>query len=220
MFVAKSPISQKIYKLALMLRQIDVDVYIYGPPGVGKSYLARFICPDAVIYNDKLNNSDAKVIIENYTNQPTNFRRVIAIGDKPLNQSLFPFNIELKPLSQRVEDVEAFMDYFAKEISKELRLPNIPIHQVDSTNLHTLKRSIYKQFLCYNNTKEEIVEILKDFFDKNYQPSDSYYSMLRLFDEALFEVFAQKYKSKLQIAQNLKLNRHTVTKKLKELEEG
>jgi DNA-binding NtrC family response regulator len=221
-FIAVSPISQKIYKLALMLREMDVNVYIYGPKGSGKSFLARFIAPNAQIYNDKLNKAD-EVIVENIQNDfRFNFKRVIATGESELYGDIadkFPIKIELKSLDDRKEDIEEFVKLFISQAKKELNIDKDITPKIDiSQNLHSLKRGIYKQFLCSDYDKNSIIEALKEFFDKNYTENESYASMLKIFDKALIEVLLDKYKSKLQVANHLKINRHTLTKKVNEIE--
>ena len=221
-FIAKSIYSKKIYKLALMLREMDINVYIYGPKGVGKSYLAKFISPNAKIYNEKINKAN-EIIVENIKNDfNLKAKRIIATGETPLYGDLkdkFTMEIELKPLSERKEDIPAFIEYFKNNIQKELNIQKEIKIDIDSNdNLHTIKQKIYKKFLCSDYDKNDIIEILKEFFDKNYTENDSYNSMLKIFDKALIEVLLKKYKSKLQVANHLKINRHTLTKKVNELE--
>jgi len=221
-FIAASPVSQKIYKLALMLREMDVNVYIYGPEGSGKSFLAKFISPEAKIYNDKL-NENCEVIVENIKNDfRFNFKRVIATGENELYGDIadkFPIKLELKPLTQRKEDVKEFTKLFVSQVKKEFNIDKEITPKIDiSQNLHSLKKGIYKQFLCSGYNKDDIIDILKKFFEENYTENDSYATMLKIFDKALIEVLLSKYKSKSQVANHLKINRHTLTKKVNEIE--
>jgi len=220
-FIAKSRISKKIYKLALMLREMDINVYIYGESGTGKTHLAKFISPNAKFYNEKIKSDE--VIVENIQNDFNfKFKRVIATGYTPLSNDLkdkFAIQLELKPLNERKEDIPAFIEHFSNKIKEELKIDkNITIKIDKNENLHTLKQKIYKKFLCSDYNKNDIIEILKEFFDKNYSENDSYNSMLKIFDKALIEVLLKKHKSKLQTAKHLKINRHTLTKKVNELE--
>jgi len=222
-FIAKDLVSQKIYKLALMLKEMDINVYIYGEIGVGKSFLAKFIAPNAKIYNDKLNSSD-EVIVEDIKNDfKFNYKRVIATGKSALYGDLekhFTMQIELKPLNERKKDIKEFIKLFTHQAKEELKIDkNIENINIDiSENLHSLKKEIYKQLLCNDYNKNDIIKILKTFFNQNYSEEDSYNSMLKIFDKALIEVLLTKYKSKLQVANHLKINRHTLTKKVNELE--
>jgi DNA-binding NtrC family response regulator len=221
-FIAVSPISKKIYKLASMLRDMDVNVYIYGEEGVGKSFLAKFISPNAILYNDKLKDTNQEVIIENITHIPDNFKRIIATGNSPLFGDLkdkFTMQIELKPLNERKEDISAFYQLFEAQAKQELKIQKEIIPLKNPKNLHIIKQDIYKQLLCNDYDKNDIIDVLKQFFRNHYTQDDSYNSMLKLFDKALIEVLLDKYKSKLQVAKHLKINRHTLTKKVNELED-
>jgi DNA-binding NtrC family response regulator len=226
-FIANSPISKKIYKLALMMREMDVNVYIYGEKGVGKTFLANFISPNAKIYNDKLVSNDIDVIVEdiqNVKNFKFDYKRVIATGNSKLYGNLkdnFTVEIELKSLKEREEDIEGFIQLFNKLAKNELYIEkNIENFNIDiSENLHSLKREIYKNFLCHDYEKQEVINILKDYFKENYTSEDSYSSALKMFDKALIETLIEKYGSKLQVSKQLKINRNTLTKKVKEIEE-
>lgn len=226
-FVADSLISKKIYKLALMMREMDINVYIYGEKGVGKTFLANFISPNAQIYNDKLSSVNNDVIVENIQdikNFKFDYKRIIATGNSKLYGELknkFTIEIELKPLSKRKEDIKGFVKLFQNEAKNVLQIDkNIKNLNIDiSENLHSLKREIYKKFLCIDYEKEEVINILKEYFQKNYNESESYSSVLKIFDKALIEMLLDKYGSKLQVAKHLKINRNTLTKKVKAIEE-
>ena len=210
MFVAKSLVSQKVHKLALMLKEMDINVYIYGPKGSGKTFLANFIA------------SEDDEIIEDIKTIPNTLNRVIATGEKKLYsdfQEFFPMQIELKHLKDRKEDVKEFIKLFSNEAKEELKIDKEIKYKYSNEDLNELKRGIYKKFLCEDYNKKEIIEVLKRFFDKNYKENDSYATMLKIFDKALIEVLLDKYKSKLQVAKHLKINRNTLTKKVNEIED-
>jgi len=209
MFIAQSPISKKVHKLALMLKEMNINVYIYGPKGSGKTFLANFIASE----NDE--------IIENIKILPNTLNRVIATGEKKIYsdlQEFFPMQIELKHLKDRKEDINEFIKLFINQAKKELKIDKIIKYKYSNENLNELKQSIYKEFLCEDYNTKEIIKILQIYFDKNYTENDSYSSMLKIFDKALIEVLLNKYKSKLQVAKHLKINRNTLTKKVKEIE--
>ena len=52
-FIAVSKHMQEIKKLAALLRSIKSNVLIYGEAGVGKSYVAQYILPDATIVDGR-----------------------------------------------------------------------------------------------------------------------------------------------------------------------
>ena len=210
MFIAKSLISQKIYKLAIMLQNMDINVYIYGPNGSGKTFLANFIA------------SNDDIIIENIKTIPiTQSKRIIATGNKKLYSDLedfFSMQIELKHLKERKEDIKEFINLFINQAQKEFKINKKITYKYNNENLNELKKNIYKKFLCEPKNKKEIINTLKDYFEINYTENDTYHSMLKIFDKALIEVLLEKYKSKLQVAKHLKINRNTLSKKVKEIE--
>ena len=211
-YIANDLKSQKIKKLAIMLRELDVNVYIYGNRGVGKSYLASFISGEIIENFDELKTF------------PPIKNRLIAIGSKPLSQNLkekFNIQVEIKleDLDKREKDLKEFIHHFKEEVKKELKIDYDFDVKVDiSQNLNSLKRGIYKSALCKINTKEEIISLLEEWFDNNYTNESSYNQELKIFDEAIIKSMKKKYKSKLQMAKHLKLNRATLSKKVEEIE--
>ena len=221
MFLAKSEYLKKIKNIADMARELDLNVYIWGEKGVGKSFLAKYIAPDAIINpNTKTINS---VIIEDFDKLntfPEKHSSLIATGVKPLDKIIFDkyfdLDIELKPLKEHPEDIEEFIKHFINESRKELKLEKkVDIVEPDiSENLNSLKRQIYKTIL-FTTDKETILNELKNYYINNHS---IYEEELKDFEKTLFKAMKQKYKSKLKISEHLKINRVTLTKKMKELD--
>jgi DNA-binding NtrC family response regulator len=215
-FIASDTKSKKIKKLAIMLKTVDVNVYIYGERGTGKTFLANFI-----------SNKDS-LIIENFDNLKhfpnINNKRIITTGSEKLTQNIkdkfdITIEIELEPLKKREKDLEEFINLFTKQVKRELKIEKDFQIKIDiSENLNSLKNSIYKSALCKIDTKKEIIEILENYFDENYYENSSYNEELKMFDEALIKSMKKKYKSKLQMAKVLKINRATLSKKVDEIE--
>jgi len=87
-----------------MAKELKLNVYIWGEKGVGKSFLAKYIAPDAVINPSKPTLNP--VILENFDkliNLPEQSSLLIATGSKPLDKTIFEkyfdLDIEIKPLS-------------------------------------------------------------------------------------------------------------------------
>ncbi len=220
MFLAKSEYLQKIKKIADMCKELKISVYIWGEKGVGKTFLAKYISPNAVINPQKPTINP--IIIEDFDKKPSiEFKNtiIIATGTKPLNKDIlkryFTMDIELKPLKEHPEDIEEFINYFLSKAQKELKInKNIKISDPDiSENLNSLKRQIYQQLL-FPEKKEKIFELLKEIYLNNHS---TYENELKLFEKTLFEAMKIKYGSKLQISERLKINRVTLTKKMKAL---
>jgi len=209
-FIAEDSKSKKIKKLAFMLKELDVNIYIYGASGVGKTFLAEFIA------------SSDDLIIENFDKQKefikTN-KRIIAIADSTLNKNLkekYDISVEifLDELKNRPKDTQKFIEYFKLQAKKELKIENKFEVDIDiSENLNSLKKSIYKSAL-QNNTKENLIKTIEKFFEKNEM---SYDEALKIFDKGLIQALIKKYPSKLQLSKALKINRATLSKKMERL---
>jgi DNA-binding NtrC family response regulator len=218
MFLSNSEYLTKIKNLADMSRELNLSVYIWGEKGVGKTTLAKYIAPNAII--NKI-NPNYPCIIENFDENPLIYENIpvlIATGNKPLNKTIlkkyFEIEIEIKPLIKHPEDIEFFTNYFIKKAKEELKInKNITIKNPDiSENLNSLKRQIYKELL--KPDKNEIYNILKEYFKKEHLTYDE---EIKEFEKTLFEAMKEKYTSKLKISEKLKINRVTLTKKMKAL---
>jgi DNA-binding NtrC family response regulator len=223
MFLATSEYLKKIKNIANMCKEMQINVYIWGERGVGKSFLARYISPNAIV-NPKTSTINP-VIIEDFDKNPlmdTKSSFLVATGTKPLNKEIlkkfFVMDIELKPLKDHPEDIETFIKYFTQKAKEELKIEkNIKILTPDiSENLNSLKRQIYSKFLFPEN-KEEIFKLLKEYYETTDEEI-TYEEEINMFEKTLFSAMKTKYKSKLQIANHIKINRVTLTKKMKALD--
>jgi DNA-binding NtrC family response regulator len=206
-FIAEDFKSLKLKKLAIMLQDLDLNIYIYGEKGTGKTFLANFIA----------NQND--LIIENFDKLKEFIKidkRVIFTGSRPLNENLkekynIAVEIELDNLNKRPKDVKKFTKYFINEVKNNLKIENDVEVKIDiSENLNSLKRSIYKSFLEEKTTEKDLIKSIENFFNKNEM---SYNEALKLFEKGLFQGLRTKYPSKLQMAKALKINRGTLSKK-------
>ncbi|WP_457559901.1 Fis family transcriptional regulator [Caminibacter sp.] len=223
MFLAKSSYLQKIKNIADMCKEMQINVYIWGDRGVGKSFLAKYISPNALI-NPK-SPTHNPVILEDFDKNPTleiKSSFIVATGSKPLNKEFlkkyFVMDIELKPLSEHPEDIEEFIKFFKEKAKNELKIDKeIKILNPDlSENLNSLKRQIYSKYLS-PDSKNEIFKLLKEYYE-NTDEEITYEEEINNFEKTLFSAMKTKYKSKLQIATKIKINRVTLTKKMKALD--
>jgi len=219
MFLAKSEYLKKIKNIADMARELNLNVYIWGERGVGKTFLANYILPNAIPNSSSYNHPTIIEDLDINLLKPSPYQ-LIATGSKPLDKKIskeyFDLDIELKPLKEHPEDVEYFIDYFSNEAKKELKIKNdIKIINPDiSENLNSLKRQVYK-ILLFSNDKTTILKELESYYLNNHS---TYEEEIKDFEKTLFQAMKKRYKSKLKISEKLKINRVTLTKKMKGLD--
>ncbi len=240
-YIAISKNSKEILNSAHLLQSVEVNALILGETGVGKKSLAKYILPKAPIFKAKslqqdisdrlltLNNTSIIIErIENITNIDLlinwlneNSIRVIATTLKnELNgklSELFSINIELPSLKQREEDLKALIKKFSKEASQTLDVEQIiPSKLITniSNNAHSLRKSIYFSYLFETLGEDEILIFMEKYMLSNIQTENSYKEFLYLFEVPLLKAAQKRYKSQVQMAKHLGLNRVTLRKKL------
>lgn len=84
-----------------------------------------------------------------------------------------------------------------------------------SKNGISLKESIYKSVLLNSISKDEMIEILYNFFMQELEnDKKTYKELLEIFEIPLLKCSKKLYKSQVQMANNLEINRITLRKKL------
>ena len=240
-YIAKDSISKEILNSAKLLQAVGVNALILGEVGVGKKSLAKYILPQSEIYEAKqlqkdiaddvlsLNN-DAIIVdkLQEITNIDlflkwieNNSIRVIAISNtENLNQKLkdiFSINLEIPNLSKREEDTKALVTKFSQEASSILEMPLINQSKLIiniSTNTHSLRKSIYFSYLFETIGEHEILMFLEKYISENLKGENSYKDLSYIFEVPLLKASTKKYKSQVQVAKHLGLNRITLRKKL------
>lgn len=240
-YIAISKNSKEILNSAHLLQSVQVNALISGEPGVGKKSLSQYIVTKAPIFKAKnlqqdisdniINLQNCSVIIdkiENITNVDLfinwvneNGIRVIATTLKDeLNSKLselFSITIELPPLKEREEDVKALTQKFSKEASITLDLDQIVPSKLMiniSNNAHSLRKSIYFSYLFETIGEDEILMFMENYMYANMQGENSYKDFLYLLEVPILKAANKKYKSQVQMAKHLGLNRITLRKKL------
>ena len=225
-FIAVSAVSKKIIKIAKSTSTLKINVIILGQSGVGKKLLANQIIPNGKIFeaielekllsNNIINLEEYNSIIIHNINNVSNKNeflnklkgtRIIATGfyedDDYINQ--FAVKIEIPPLEDRPEDLETITNYYTNKAKKIYTLTN---------NNNTLKQSIYKRILLQSLNKDEITNMLRDFFIKELKDGKNYKTLLEIFEIPLLKASKLLFKSQVQISNNLEINRITLRKKL------
>ena len=240
-YIAKDSISKEILNSAKLLQAVEVNALILGGSGVGKKSLANYILPNSEIYQAKFLQKDiiddmvalqSRAIIVDKIDEITNIDvflewleenniRLIAISNtENLNQKLkdiFSINLEIPELVKREEDTKALVSKFSQEASSILDMPLINNSKLIiniSNNTHSLRKSIYFSYLFETIGEHEILMFLEKYISENLHGENSYKELSYIFEVPLLKASTKKYKSQVQVAKHLGLNRITLRKKL------
>jgi DNA-binding NtrC family response regulator len=238
-FVTFSNASKEALKTATLLKTLNVNSLITGDSGVGKKSLAKYILPDAPILDasnfDELLTileSTTQIIITNLQNSPnlkilvdiikSNNIRVVATSKNYISgdniDELFSVKFDIPPLSQREEDVVELVKIFSKEASVLFGVNNkfnIEEFTPDlSQNSNSLRRQVMVNYLLQDIKDTELIDIIKNYLVDKLGSNSDYRNFLYLYEVPLIKVGLNKYKSQLQLADKLGLNRNTLRKKI------
>ncbi len=236
-FIAKSESSKKILKIAHMSSQLPVNVIILGQIGVGRKLLSKEILPNAQVYEaktleeliiyNKINLEELSSIIIYNINKVLNKTefleklegiKIVATGFLGTEDyfNKFAVKIEILPLEERKEDLEELKQFYISEARKIYASTIIPKDiKIDlSGNGITLKQSIYKSILLKSITRQELMDTLNDFFVREFKVERTYKQLLEIFEIPMLQAAKKVYKSQLQMANKLNINRITLRKKL------
>jgi DNA-binding NtrC family response regulator len=236
-FIATSQISQQILKSAKLSADLPINTLIYGQVGVGKKLLAHEILPNAFMINggelEKLINSKQidlalyqAIIIENiddilnieeFFQHLKNIKIVGTNTDKndKFNQ-YFAIKIEIPPLRERPEDLEEIIEIYKKE-AMSIYNTNISIKNMEidlSENGISLKQSIYKSILLQSINTKDMLQTMENYLTKKLESGATYRDLIEIFEIPLLKAAKKIYKSQLQMADKLEINRITLRKKI------
>lgn len=239
-FIAVSSITKEIKNSADLLTSLDINALIIGDSGVGKKALATYISKDAQIFDAKelqndiadkiINITDKTIIIEsieNITNielfinwiDSSNTRVLATTSKRELSSQLndlFSIQLEIPTLEERKEDIKPLAKKFSKEAGEILGIETPPNKLIINTtnNAHSLRKSIYFSYLFESIGENEIMMLLENYMLDNMEGENSYRDFQYLFEAPLLKASQKKYKSQVQMAKHLGLNRITLRKKL------
>lgn len=238
-FLTASNASIEAFKTASLLKGLGVNAIIFGERGTGKLTLARYILPHAPIIDaghfDELLDaveSHREVIIHRLDNVANLKRlietiqktgtRVIATGGFRYSpdqlDEIFTIRLALPPLSERKEDVAVLIDAFVKEASHTLGksepfdlngfIPDL------SENAISLRRQVYLHYLFDSINENDLMEIMEHYLEEKLGSNNDYRAFLHLYEVPLIRAGIKRFKSQLQLAERLGLNRNTLRKKI------
>ncbi|MBN2869914.1 MAG: Fis family transcriptional regulator [Campylobacterales bacterium] len=240
-FLTASSASVEAFKTANLLKGLGVNAVIFGEKGTGKQTLARYILPHAPVIDanrfDELLDaieSHSEVIIhrlENVANlkrliealQKTRTRVIATSGGKYPQEQLdevFTIRLALPPLRERKEDVAVLTDAFVKEARHTLGksepfnfegfVPDL------SENAVSLRRQVYLHYLFDSIGENDLLGIMEHYLVDKLGSNNDYRQFLYLYEVPLIRAGIKRFKSQLQLADRLGLNRNTLRKKIAE----
>jgi len=237
-FIALSQSSKKALHVAKISAPLPVNILIQGDVGVGKKLLAREILPQSETFyaSDLEKQLQQKLIdlesynsiivyeINNIINKKQFFEKVknIRIISTSTNeyedtQNNFPIKISLENLDNRKEDLEELIKIYTNEANKiyssEKTVDDIKIDI--SQNGISLKKSIFKSVLLNSLSKNELMDVMYNYFLQEFSDGKkTYKELLEVFEKPLLRASKKVFKSQVKMAENLELNRITLRKKL------
>lgn len=243
-FVTASSASAEAFKTANLLKLLTVNALISGEKGTGRLTLARYILSNAPVIDacnfDELlvaMQSSSEIIIthiektSNLDLLQENIRkygvRVVATGSDNFGdgrlEEIFAVRLFLPPLSERREDIAMLQQHYLAEAQRIFgKTKPLDLESIEpdlSENGSSLRRQLFLHYLLKNISRAELMKITEEYLYDKMGSSNDYREFLHLYEVPLIRAGLNKYKSQLQLAERLGLNRNTLRKKIAENKE-
>jgi len=236
-FIAKSEESKKIINIIQVSSNLPVNIFIKGESGVGKKLLAKKVLSHAIVIDarfleneiitNNLNTEQYKELIitdiHNVLNKKEFFEylkhiKIVATSKTYLQETeeYFPIKIEISNLDQRKEDLDEISKRYINT-ANQIYDTNISLDNLEidiSQNGKSLKKSIYKNVFLYSINEADFTLALENIISKKLDEKKTYKDFLKMIEVPLLNTAKVKFKSQLQMANKLNLNRITLRKKL------
>ena len=240
-FLGTSRASTEAFKTANLLKTLTVNALIYGETGTGKLTLARYILPNAPVFNTdnfeellEAINTNSEIIITHIEEAPNLKRlietiivaktRVVVTSSEGIQNELlqenFNVRINIPPLSERKEDIAPLLELFMHEanvIFGEERPFVMPTYELDlSKNAVSLRKQLFLHYQFSNIGENDLMAIMEQYLEDKLGSKNDYRNYLHLYEVPLIRVGLRTFKSQLQLSDKLGLNRNTLRKKIAE----
>ncbi|MGB3751750.1 MAG: sigma 54-interacting transcriptional regulator [Arcobacteraceae bacterium] len=236
-FIVKSAESKKVLHIAQVSSSLPVNILIRGERGVGKKLLCKEISPAAVsmdgkfletsIRNKNINLEEYQELIVTDIHRVLNKKEFLAhlskikiIGTSQTNiqeiEEEFAIKIDISPLKERPEDLEQIANFYIQE-ANEIYNSDVTFSNITTDieeNGVSLKKSIYKNTLLFSLNDEDMTKALENFIAIKLDEDQTYKYFLKTIEIPLLIVAKEKFKSQLQMATKLNINRITLRKKI------
>lgn len=236
-FIVKSAESKKVLHIAQVSSSLPVNILIRGEMGVGKKLLAKEISATAIVMDGKfleksirnrnINLEEYQELIITDLHRVLNKKEFLAhlanikiIGTSQTNiheiEEEFAIKIDISPLEERPEDLEQIANLYIKEANEiydsDVSLSNIST-DIEENGI-SLKKSIYKNTLLSSLNDTDMTKALESFIATKLDEERTYKYFLKTIEIPLLVVAKEKFKSQLQMATKLNINRITLRKKI------
>jgi DNA-binding NtrC family response regulator len=238
-FIAESGASKNALNMATLASTLPVAVLIFGELGVGKKSLANVVSHnaehyDALEFQDMINSNsikleDFEILILSDIDRVNNIKQFIeklekhhvkliatATQEKESFGEKFAVRIDLLPLSQRLEDLEVLSQSYL-QVANRLFGTDVKINDIKldfSKNSISLRESIFRGVVFDSINENQVITLLEGFLLKQMDERSEYKELLEIFEIPLIKASRIKYKSQLQMAGALNINRNTLRKKI------
>ncbi len=238
-FITASDTSAKAFETATLLKTLSINALIVGAVGVGKKSLARFILPDASLIDASqhqealgLLDTQNEIILTRIDHSPNivvllekilaSKSRVIATATQMVHHELiheaFSVQFDIPDLEKRKEDIPFLIARFSQEASHLFGGEgDVDVEGITpdlSRNASSLRRQVMIHYLLKNIQDRELMDIIQNYITPRLGSHNDYKEFLYLYEVPLIEAGLKKFKSQLQLAERLGLNRNTLRKKI------
>jgi DNA-binding NtrC family response regulator len=240
-FITASPASKNALNMMMVSSSLPVNILVFGEEGVGRKRLISMAFTDSptffatelerLLRENKVDFSEESEVviydIDKAGNAGQLVERLETLGlkviatasqEKAIFQEKFLVKIDIPPLSQRAEDTAILVKDYIKKAKDLFRIETTLDVEVVDVNLEqnsiSLKESIYRSLLLNSIDKKQMMDALEQFLSKVIEEESDYKVLLEIFEVPLLKAMRTKYKSQLQMASKLGINRNTLRKKM------